>query len=161
MFLPGLLTNKRKKRSINAFGGYRHDHRADAARFYDMKNLGADRFPLLSTRKKRSLTAQLTKPNGLWAGEKLLWADGGRLFYDGQDVGAVSDTQKQFVRLGSGVLIWPDKLRFDTETETLTPLGASFTSSGEVSFSMCSLQGEDYDDYTVSDMPPEDPSGGD
>ncbi len=160
MKLPPLVSTKRIKRSISAFGGYRHDHRAGADRFYEMKNLSADRFPLLSTRKKRGRAAVLEKPNGLFAGEKLCWADGTQLFYDGECVGSVSDTEKSFVRSGAKILIWPDKLSFNTEDGTLSALGAEFASEGTVSFSMCNLQGEEYQSYAVSDMPPEDPSGG-
>lgn len=161
MFLPRLMATRRVKRSVNAFGGYRHDSRAGAEQFYDMENLCADRFPLLSTRKKRALLTSLTKPNGLSAiNEKLLYADGTTLYYDNASVGSVSDTKKQFVQMGAYVLIWPDKLRFDPQARTLSPLGARFTSSGEVSFSMCNYQAEDYAIYTADQMPPENPSGG-
>lgn len=161
MLLPRLKPPTRKQLSLNAFGGYRHDHLAGADQFYDMQNLTSDRFPLLSARKQRGLKATLQSPNGLCAKGKLCYADGTTLYYDDEAVGTVTDTPKQFVPFGASILIWPDKLRFDTQSGTLTPLGASFTSSGSVTFSMCNLQGDVYSGYTVSDMPPANPDGGD
>ncbi len=161
MFLPAQMSTQRITRSLQSFGGYRHDQRADAAHFYDMENLSADRFPLLSTRARRGKLAALAKPNGLWTvNGALLWVDGTELYYGGECVGTLTDTKKSFVTLGTQVLIWPDKMKFDPATRALTPLGASFTSSGTVSFSMCNLLGDSYAAYSVSDMPPENPSGG-
>ncbi len=161
MLLPRQKATPRKQLSLTAFGGYRHDHLAGADQFFDMQNLSSDAFPLLTTRKPRALQATLQRPNGLCAKGALCYADGTTLYYDGEAVGAVSDTPKQFVTLGASILIWPDKLRYDTVRHTLTPLGASFTSTGTATFSMCNLQGEAYSGYTVSALPPSAPSGGD
>ena len=125
MPLPALVSTREKKRSVTSFKGYCHDGRADAERFYDMKNMSGEDFPLLSVRKKRAALASLTKPNGLYAHGALLYADGTQLYYNGALAGSVADSPKQFVRLGSSVLIWPDKLRYDTVSGTLTALGAS------------------------------------
>lgn len=161
MLLPRLKTPNRKQLSVSAFGGYRHDHLAGADQFYDMQNLTSDRFPLLSPRKARGRSATLQSPNGLCAKDELCYVDGTTLYYDGEAVGTVTDSPKQLISFGSSILIWPDKLRFDTLLQTLTPLGASYTSSGSVTFSMCNLQGDVYSGYTVADMPPENPDGGD
>ncbi|MDO5112176.1 MAG: hypothetical protein Q4E65_07710 [Clostridia bacterium] len=161
MLLPRMKATPRKQLSLTAFGGYRHDHLAGADQFFDMQNLSSDRFPLLGTRKPRGLCATLQHPNGLCAKNALCYVDGTTLYYDGTAVGAVSNTPKQFVTLGSSILIWPDKLRYDTAQGALTPLGASFKSTGSVTFSMCNLQGEVYSGYTVAAMPPDNPDGGD
>lgn len=163
MALPVQVATKMKKRSVNSFGGYCHDQRAGAERFYDMKNLGGDDYPLLSTRAKRAEIGSLTKPNGLWAhaNEKLCWADGTKLYYDGQEVGSVADSPKQFASMGSYVLIWPDKLKYDTQSGTLSPLGSSYSSSGTVTFGMCNLLGEAYTDYSAGSTAPSSPEGGD
>lgn len=162
MFLPSLVKNRQRATSLTAFGGYRHDARAGAARFYDMENLSADAFPLLKTRARRVHKAALDAPFGLHAGPDgtLMWVDGAQLFYAGEAVGAVEAGPKQFANMGAYVVIWPDKLRFHTQTRTLESLEAAYESVGEVRFSMCSLLGEEYGDYSVGEIPPSTPESG-
>ena len=146
IYLPEQKPVAERSITISAFGGYRHDHRAGADRFFDMLNLSSDAFPLLTNRKPRKIAAKVSgNANGLCAKDALLWVDGTTLYYDGQPVGELLDTPKQMAGMGSKVVIWPDKVAYDTETGELTELGAHYVSSDKVSMTICTLDGADID----------------
>ena len=44
--------------------------------------------------------------------------------------GALSDNEKRLVGMGTKVLIWPDKMSFDTASGTLSALGSSWQQGG-------------------------------
>lgn len=49
--------------------------------FDAMGNMTGDQWPLLCSRKKRGIVAELEKPLGMIAMEKLAWIDGSTLYY--------------------------------------------------------------------------------
>ena len=160
MFLPSLSIQQTSREMTGAFGGLdRRPVAADGA-FAGMKNLTSDAYPLLSVRPRRAKLRTLTKPNGLWAHEKLCWVDGTALYYDGEQVGTVADSPKTFVNLGADILIWPDKARYNTHTGEFSHLEAAATTTGTVTATMCSRLGEPYTGLVVSSSPPDDPANG-
>ena len=132
MRLPRLTGNRPAGDRLVQFLGYNGTDRAGKGEFTAMENLSSDRFPLLSPRKPRGTLRTLTKANGLLAGEKLLWADGTGLFYDGKKVGTVTDSEKTFLRFGAYVLIFPDKKYYHTIDGTFGSMEQHYTSSGKV-----------------------------
>ena len=64
MLYPRLSALDRRKELINVFYGYEHLEKVRPGAFYDMCNLSADRFPLLSTRPDRLLWYRALKTNG-------------------------------------------------------------------------------------------------
>lgn len=97
-----------------------------------MENLSADHYPLLAPRPGRYKVAELEKPNGMGAGDALFWVDGTRFYYDGQEKGTVSDSPKRFTAMNHWVVIWPDKLCYNTATGEFGPLEAEVTVDGAV-----------------------------
>jgi hypothetical protein len=160
-YLPVLDEINTAREMIAEFGGYNHNPRINGNEFSDMGNMSGDMYPLLSQRRKRAKVRQFEKPNGLFAHEKLCWVDGARFYYDGVLKGDVADSPKQFVGMGAYVLIWPDKVYYNSTTDEFGSLGAKVTTSGTVTISLCRLDGADYVDYAVSDTPPENPENGD
>jgi len=160
MFLPKLDDLNLSREMLGAFGGYNHNLRINNNEFYDMQNMSSDLFPLLSPRKPRAKVRQLTKPNGLFAHEKLCWVDGTDLYYDGQIVGQVEDSPKQFVGMGAYILVWPDKVGYNTHTGEFFSLGNTATTEGTVSVALTKLDGTEYTGYTVADTAPESPEDG-
>ena len=129
------LTNKRPAGDTTiTFGGYNHTEGVGKGEFYDMQNLTSDCFPLLAPRKPRGTERELTKANGLFAREKLLWVDGTEVFYDGVCVGEAADSKKQFISMGARVLIFPDKLYYNVDNGEFGTLENEFTSGGVVTY---------------------------
>lgn len=142
MSLPYLKTDTDvSRRVVSGFGGYDHQRVIGEGELYDEKNLSSDRSPLLSARKPRGTVKALTKPQGLFFKEKLCYADGTALWYGDQVIGVVSDTPKTFVGMGAYLLIFPDKLCYNTASGELLPLEAKYVSgAGEVSFTSSSIK---------------------
>ena len=161
MYLPLLSASRRSRSSVTAFGGYDHTAACGEAEFYEEQNLSSRQYPALCPRLPRTRAATLSAPHGLYAKNGLIWVDGTRLFYNGQDVGAVADSDKVFCGIGSKVLIWPDKVYLDTADQTLHPLGARWEAAGNVSFSPAREDGTAYTVKTTGPTPPEEPENGD
>lgn len=159
-YLPKLEELAVAREMIGNFGGYNHNLRIEANEFFDMGNLCSDLHPLISPRKKRGRVRQFTKPNGLFSHNRLCWVDGTELFYDGNVVGTVADSPKQFVGMGAYILIWPDKVYYNTSTGEFGSLGNVTTTSGTVSITLCKLDGTEYTDYTASPSAPTEPKDG-
>ncbi len=134
MNLPSLPLKKRLTRSVvrTAFGGLDRNPGATDGELYDMYNLSARDYPLLSTRARRSLAGTLTAPGGIGAGDAPFWADGNSFLYDGTAVGTVTPGEKVFALMGDKVLIFPDKKYYDAASGTFGSLEAS--RSGSMSF---------------------------
>jgi len=124
------------KRLQAGFGGLVHTPACADGELYDSKNLCADNYPLLSTRKKRGLYKTLTKANGLAARDVLMWVDGTSFVYDGSTKGTVADSKKAFVFMGPWVVIWPDKAYYNVLTDEFGMLEETYISgAGQISFS--------------------------
>ena len=53
MYLPQIEQKNNNRSYINVFKGYNHNRRIDDAEFYDMKNMTADEYPILTSRDPR------------------------------------------------------------------------------------------------------------
>lgn len=162
-YLPTLSDNSKNKNRemIGQFGGYNHNLRIPNNDFWDMENMSSDAYPLITPREPRGIVRTFTKPNGLFAHERLCWIDGTDFYYDGEIRGTVEDSPKQLVGMGAYILIWPDKKYFNTSTGEFGSLANSVTTSGTVSITLTRLDGTAYTDYTVSDTAPANPEDGD
>lgn len=156
--LNGLNTSRDM---IRQFQGYNHELSAQENEFFAMQNMSSDFYPLLSPRKKRGVLASFDKPNGLFAKEKLMWVNGSNLYYNGALIGQVEDSSKQFVSMGAYILIFPDKKRFHTKTLSLESMEASFSTSGNVTYTLAKQDGTPYDKPAISATAPEEPKDGD
>ena len=140
-----LQEKSHQKKEIIEFKGYNHNPNIDDGEFYDMQNLSSRYYPLLAPRNPRGTIATLTKINGLFAKNGQIYVDGTNFYYKGVLKGQVSDTKKQFASMGAYVIIFPDKLRFNTTTEAFESLEASFTTAANVSVTGCTIDGTDVD----------------
>lgn len=138
----------------NLFLGYNHNLVIDETQFYDMKNLTSDYYPVMSTRDKRGIIEHLENPQGLFGGEQLAWVEDGMFFYDGIAVCAVSTGEKQFVRIGALLCIFPDKLIYNTYTGELDNMEVSLALTGETVYTLCKADGSAYNQY-VGDTEPD------
>ena len=162
-YLPTLSdnSNNKSREMIGQFGGYNHNLRISNNEFWDMENMSSDAYPLITPREPRSIVRAFTKPNGLFAHEKLCWIDGTDFYYDGEIKGAVEDSPKQLVGMGAYILIWPDKKYYNTNTDEFGSLANSTATSGTVNITLTRLDGTAYTDYTVADTAPANPEDGD
>ncbi|MGM9601781.1 MAG: hypothetical protein ACI3W5_09435 [Faecousia sp.] len=127
------------------FSGLNQRMGASEGELWDMRNLTADHYPLLATRKLRGMKGILKEPCGLFAWEKLCWVDGERFYYDGVEKGVVSSGEKVFSSMGSYIVIFPDKCYYNVETDTFGSMEAHW-SGKSLTFASTQL----YDEEAVS-----------
>lgn len=129
--------------------------------FAATENLCATNYPVMTPRAARGIVRQIEDAQGLYARGALCWAAGGKLYYDGEEIGEISAGRKQFVGMGAYIVIFPDALRLHTINKTLEPLGASWTQTAAATITLCRLDGSDYENVTVSESAPAGAASGD
>lgn len=146
---------------IDAFGGYNHNLRIGNGEFYDMHNLSSDNYPVLSPRRPRGVYDVPTRPQGLIEKDALCYIDDGdfvmneyhyplRLSTDGEP--------KTLISMGAYVIIMPDKKYINTaDTSDYGSIEASVQTSTTVTFTLCRVDGSEYEDVTTGETPPQDP----
>ena len=160
MRLPVLGELPAAREMTTAFRGLNWTPQPAADECADMRNLTSAHFPTLAPRPARGFVRKLEKPNGLFARDKLAWVDGTDFYYDGVLRGQVADSPKRFVAMGAHLLIWPDKVRYNTVTGAMDSLEARTESAGTVTYTLCRMDGTAYEDYATGSTPPESPTDG-
>ena len=159
MKLPKLRELQASRQMVDTFRGYNHNLRISDGEFFDMKNMTSDYYPVLSPRKKRGLYVSPNSPKGMIAKDALCYVDGTKFVINEYpvDIG-LNDEPKQLISMGAYVIIMPDKKWINTlDTTEFGNIEASYTSSSDVTFSLCTVDGADYEDMTVSSSEPKDP----
>ena len=159
MRYPTLYTKDSDRQMVDIFKGYNHNLRINNGEFFDMKNMTSDYYPVLSPRKRRGVYAAPVAPNGLIAKDNLCYVDGTYFVMNENPVNMQLNSEpKQLISMGAYVIIMPDKKYINTLD--LTDWGnieAVFTTSTDVSFTLCNLTGETYAEAAVSATAPENP----
>ena len=151
---------------IDAFGGYNHNLRIGDGEFYDMKNLSSTSYPIMAPRCKRGVYESPTAARALIAKDSLCYVDGEyfvmnqyrvnmglRDFYD--DDGKL--IPKQLVPMGSYVIILPDKKYINTaNVDDYGGIDAEYVSASDVTFSLCTLEGAEYENIVRGNTAPDD-----
>ena len=154
---------------VRAFGGLNETYACSEAEYSAGVNFSARDFPALSTRKPRRKLRELTGLNGMYHLNGLLTVCGKDLLYTPDDAdeqpvtctGAVTDSKKALVGLGTKILIFPDKLAFDTADGSVSPLGAVWQAEGQsVQFVPCDASGKTYEAGSCGREEPEQPEDG-
>ena len=163
MELPRLAQMTTSRILTETFTGYEHRLRVRDGAFFDMQNLSGDEYPLLASRKLRGLVGTLTSPGGLLEKDAPCWVAGGSLYVNGLQtpVTGLSEGEKQLVSMGAYVLIFPDKVYYNTADPTdYGSMEASYLTQGTVSYTPCDVDGNPYTVTTVSAAEPEEPENG-
>ena len=159
MKLPKLRELQASRQMVDTFRGYNHNLRISDGEFFDMKNMTSDYYPVLSPRKKRGLYASPNSPKGMIAKDALCYVDGTKFVINEYPVDmGLNDEPKQLISMGAYVIIMPDKKWINTlDTTEFGNIEASYTSESDVTFSLCTVDGSDYENMTVSATEPNDP----
>lgn len=161
MRYPKLREIASTRQMVDNFKGYNHNLRIGDGEFYDMKNMTSDYYPVLSPRKKRGVYVSDSNTQGMIAKDALCYVDGPD-FVMGEYRVAMDlstdekDCPKKLVSMGAYVIILPDKKYINTAD--LTEFGsieAQVKTNTPVSFTLCRLDGSEYD---VSYAQPEAPT---
>ena len=173
--LPQLVNGQKQPVTTTTFRGYNHNEIIRDGEMYDMQNLSGDMYPLMTLRKKRSWTSfaeensapQLT---GIDGRDQLTLIVGTKVYWNLLEVANLTvsdnpaDCPKKIVNFGAYVLIFPDKVYFNTinlsDVGTIDRLFSIASSS--VSLQMCRADGTNYDmsQIDVNPTAPASPTNG-
>lgn len=136
MSIASYLQSRRKTTDIiNTFGGINENIGAGNSEFLDMHNIATTSFPALSARPPRG------EVKGTYPGIQAFLIKNGKPFYiaDGEayygvdPIIDVNDTYpKQVVGMGAYIIIWPDKLMYNTADGTIEHLEAVYKQSNTI-----------------------------
>lgn len=173
-YFPTLTETPTTQQVTDMFRGYNRNYKIADGEFSDMENLTSSYYPLLANRGKRGIVANVTDPKAMLSKTKLAYIDGDRLFYGGEDVTAyltaagctisAETGPKQMISMGAYIVIFPDKVFFNTEdfSDSGSLESRFVTAEGaEVEYSMCKADGTEYKTATVSSSAPSSPANGD
>ena len=163
MQYPKLRELETSRQMVDAFKGYNHNLRIGDGEFFDMRNMTSDHYPVLSPRAARGLYALAEQPGGLIAKDSLCYVDGRDFVMNEYRVNmglstAEEDCPKQLISMGAYVIILPDKKYINTmDLSDYGNIEATFTTSGNVSISLCKVDGSAYNAAHVQATEPTSP----
>ena len=139
MVLADRMRLANTRQLLRAFGGLNETYSCSEAEYSAGVNFSTRDFPALSTRTPRRKLRALTGLNGMYHLNGLLTVCGRDITYTPDDatvpavtkLDAVTDGRKALVGIGTKILIFPDKLAFDTADGSVTALGALWTAAGK------------------------------
>jgi len=168
MILTDRGGSKSSRTVLRAFGGLNETYACSEAEYSSGLNFSARNFPALSTRKPRRKLRELADLNGMCHLNGLFAVCGTGISYTPDDGSgeivlsdAVANSKKQLVAMGTKVIIFPDKLAFDTSDGSLSELGHLWQSNGEkIEFAPCDASGKTYTASGCGTSEPSDPADG-
>ena len=153
---------------LRAFGGLNETYGCSEAELSGSMNFSSRGYPALQTRKPRRRVRQMQRMNGAYHLNGMLLCCGTGLEYtpdDGREAvvleNVLTDDRKELVGMGTRVLIWPDKMSFNTETGELSALGAAWAlGDSTVYVYPCDAEGSTYEGVPTGKTEPESPKDG-
>lgn len=130
MRLPGMkYVENRSKKTIVQFLGVNYGEDGTDGQFAETRNLSSRMFPCLSQRVGREVQlGEYTAPSAVWYLDGLIVVDGAELKHNGVKVGNISPGKKHFANVNTKVVIFPDKVMYDTANKEFRSLEAEYTS---------------------------------
>ena len=117
------------RKTLSVFGGLNRRVRAGDGELIHCENLGANTYPALSPRAGRGIYKTYTNPGDIfeWNGHTVV-VDGYNLLLDDKVIGNVTPGQKQFAVVNTRLVVWPDKVYYDMESEAFMKMDAGVVS---------------------------------
>lgn len=165
MSYPRLNARASSRVMIDTFAGYNHQMKIADGEFFETKNMTTKFFPMLANRSRRGvLNRSFTKLQAIIAKDALYWVDNGILYANGYATGLTglqTVQETQLVSMGAYICVFPDKKYINTQNlSDYGDMGAVWTYTGAVTYSMCHEDGTIYTDVTKSATEPTDPDNG-
>ena len=168
MKYPYLSELQTSRKMVDVFRGYNHNLRIDDGEFYDMTNLSSADYPVLSPRHARGVYIVPSVPQGMIAKDVFCYVDGGDIIIGEHRIplGLSIDKDengniipKKLISMGAYVIILPDKKYINTTI--LADQGSieeTVTTTSEVTFSLCMLDGVEYKNIDIQPIAPPNPT---
>lgn len=158
MLYPMLTENRERRKAQTAFRGLNLNLNATEEEFVSMTNMGSDEAPMLAPRKRRRKIIEIPGAKTMLGGGTLSWIRDGKLYYGGAEVADGIEHGDQLVRMGAYLIVWPDKIVYNTHTRELSRMDYAWTGNG-VHVRPCLLSGQELL-YVSGDEAPAEPQDG-
>lgn len=159
---PKMSAQPTEQELIDIFGGYDHRLRIPDGSWYETKNLSSDHAPLLSPRRARVNThrgavALLEKEALAYVGTD------GTLYYNllPTAVTGLAPGEKQLVGMGAYLVIFPDKIYFNTEDQSDWGSLEAHFGPHTASYELCRADGTAVSNAARQSAEPQTPQNGD
>ena len=167
MKYPTLYELQTSRKMVDVFRGYNHNLRIGDGEFYDMTNLTSANYPTLSPRPARGVYAVPNVPQGMIAKDILYYVDGGDLIVNQDRISMGLSLHKDengkivpktLISMGAYIIIMPDKKYINTANYSdRGSIEATVTTTTDVTFSICKIDGEAYGDMAIQATAPTNP----
>lgn len=154
MHLPRIKKENRYKRSIINFGGINLTGNYSQGELTDCTGISHSEFPFITQRKKSEKIFSCNYPTSALFGSFECIASEDGFYYNRKKVGELTPGKKQLAVLGKRIVIFPDKMYYDTETEQFKSLSGEVSTAGaKVTFSETeiSVQTDFYEEIEETD----------
>ena len=122
-------SNARRKHQTMRFAGVNYGNGVADGELENSRNVTSERFPCLSPRAGRSSEGEHESATAVYYFRGMRFVvDGNKLTANGAEIGTVSPGKKQFAAVNSKLVVFPDKIVYDTETGEVRSLTAEYTS---------------------------------
>lgn len=156
---PYLSEIAEQREMNNIFRGLNHTPSCEEGAFYDMKNMSTRDYPVMSPRKGRTVEKTFTKFQGMLDKEGLVYVDNCKLYInDTAKLTGLQDNEKTLVKMGAYIVIFPDKIWYNTKDNTTGYMENTVTAQG-VTFTVCTRDGSAityHDSAYYEDVDPDD-----
>ena len=127
MRLPIIKSKDSYKRRTLVFGGINKLQAFSEGELEDCSGVSHNSFPALTQRNKEALEFECENPIAAVFGNKECIVTNSAIYYDRKEVGKLSCGNKNIAQIGNKIVIFPDKVYYDTETEKLSRLDGGCT----------------------------------
>ena len=126
MKLPRINIKNQYTRRMIAFGGLNVTKNIAEGEMCECSGISHSAFPAITQRQKPQ-NLGYTSPDAVHFEKDLFVADGGKLYYGEKCVGECSVGKKQIASMNGRILMFPDKIYYDTNTGETGRLDAEYT----------------------------------
>ena len=154
MRLPGLRAKPSGVGMLGVFAGYNHNLRIKDGEFYDMQNLSADNYPVLSIRPKRAVIEELTEPAGIFGCKRIVYVEKNQLYYDQTFVCELKEKysgyERKFAMIGAFLCVFPDKIMYNTYSGETEEMENTVTTNVQPILTLCKLDETEFTDANTA-----------
>lgn len=159
MKFPIIEDIEQSKEMTTYFAGLVKKLSCQEGSFFDMKNMTAEHFPLLSPRDRRGINKKFTDLQAIIDKDDLVWIDNDKLFINNEEKTDVTldpqyAGQKRVIgKMGGYIIIFPDKIWYKATMKNGTlkeehgniedSVSVTATSTDKIGFQMVDADGDD------------------
>ena len=129
MKLPKISVKNKYTRQILSFGGLNTTENYSDGEFCKCYGISHLRFPMITQRQRMVKSGDFISPEAAAFENKECVADSGKLYYDKKAVAEISEGDKQIALMNGYVLVFPDKIYYDTKSGETGKLDYGFNFS--------------------------------